>query len=74
MDWTKSMKRFGMVLLAVVVAGGIYCWEEEHARLLYAGITPYPIGDYWETPVNALLRDMVLPVVGGLLFLRRKRI
>ena len=74
MNWTKSMKRFGMVLLAVVVAGGIYCWEEEHARLLYAGISPYPIGDYWETLVNALLRDMVLLVVGGLLFLRRKRI
>ena len=74
MNWTKSMKRFGMVLLAVVVAGGIYCWEEEHAQLLYAGITPYPVGDYWETLVNALLRDMVLLVVGGLLFLRRKRI
>ena len=68
------MKRVGMVLLAAAAVGGIYCWEEEYARLLYAGITPYPTGDYWETLVNALLRDVALLVVGGLLFLRRERI
>ena len=74
MDWTKSMKRIGMALLGVAIVSGIYCWEEEHARLLYAEITPYPIGDYWETLVNALLRDLALLVAGSLLFLRRKRI
>ena len=74
MDWTKSMKRIGMALLGAAIVSGIYCWEEEHARLLYAEITPYPIGDYWETLVNALLRDLALLLVGSLLFLRRKRI
>ena len=42
--------------------------------MLFAGITPFPEGDYWQTLVNALLRDMVLLIAGSLLFLRRKRL
>ena len=62
------------LLLFVIIAGAVYFWEEEHARQLFAGIIPFPEADYWQTLVNALLRDLVLLVVGYLLFLRRKRI
>ena len=74
MDWRRKAKRIGVLLLFVVIAGAIYFWEEENTRLIFAGITPFPEGDYWETLANALLRDLVLLIVGGLLFLRRKRI
>ena len=74
MDWRRKAKRIGVLLLFVVIAGVIYFWEEENTRLIFAGITPFPEGDYWETLANALLRDLVLLIVGGLLFLRRKRI
>ncbi len=74
MDWKHSGKRIGVLLLFVIIAGVIYFWEEEHARLLFAGIVPFPEGDYWQALVNALLRDLVLLVVAYLLFLRRKRI
>ena len=74
MNLTRNGKRIAALLVFLVVAGAVYFWEEEHARLLYAAITPFPEGDYWETLVNALLRDVVLLIVGGLLFLRRKRI
>ena len=74
MNLTRNGKRIAALLFFLVVAGAVYFWEEEHARLLYAAITPFPEGDYWETLVNALLRDVVLLIVGGLLFLRRKRI
>ena len=74
MDWKHKGKRIGVLLLFVIIAGAIYFWEEEHARLLFAGIIPFPEGDYWQTLVNALLRDLVLLIVGYLLFLRRKRI
>ena len=74
MNLTRNGKRIAALLCFLVVAGAVYFWEEEHARLLYAAITPFPEGDYWETLVNALLRDVVLLIVGGLLFLRRKRI
>ena len=74
MDWKHRGKRIGVLLLFVIIAGAIYFWEEEHARLLFAGIIPFPEGDYWQTLVNALLRDLVLLIVGYLLFLRRKRI
>ena len=74
MDWNRKGKRIGVLLLFLIIAGAIYFWEEEHTRQLFAGITPFPEGDYWETLVNALLRDLVLLVVGALLFLRRKRI
>ena len=74
MDWNRKGKRIGVLLLFLIIAGAIYFWEEEHTRHLFAGITPFPEGDYWETLVNALLRDLVLLVVGALLFLRRKRI
>ena len=74
MDWKRNGKRFGVLLLFLIIAGAIYFWEEEHARQLFAGITPFPEGDYWETLINALLRDLVLLIVAGLLFLRRKRI
>ena len=74
MKLTRNGKRIAALLVFLVVAGAVYFWEEEHARLLYAAITPFPEGDYWETLVNALLRDVVLLIVGGLLFLRRKRI
>jgi len=74
MDWKRTGKQIGSLLIFIIAAAGIYYWEEEHVRLLYAGITPFPEGDYWETLVNALLRDLVLLVTGGLLFLRRKRI
>ena len=74
MNLTRNGKRIAALLCFLVVAGAVYFWEEEHARLLYAAITPFPEGDYWETLVNALLRDVVLLIVGGLLFLLRKRI
>ena len=74
MDWKHSGKRTGVLLLFVIIAGVIYFWEEEHVRLLFAGIVPFPEGDYWQALVNALLRDLVLLVVAYLLFLRRKRI
>ena len=74
MDWKRNGKRIGVLLILVIIAGAIYFWEEEHARLLFSGITPFPAGDYWQTLVNALLRDTVLLILGGLLFLRRKRI
>ncbi len=74
MDLKHRGKRIGVLLLFVIIAGAIYFWEEEHARQLFAGIVPFPEGDYWQTLVNALLRDLVLLVVGYLLFLRRKRI
>ena len=74
MNLTRNGKRIAALLVFLVVAGAVYFWEEEHARLLYAAITPFPEGDYWKTLVNALLRDVVLLIVGGLLLLRRKRI
>ena len=74
MDWKHGEKRIGVLLLFVIIAGAIYFWEVENARLLFAGIAPFPEGDYWQTLVNALLRDLVLLIVGYLLFLRRKRI
>ncbi|MBO6182773.1 MAG: hypothetical protein J6N44_04155, partial [Acidaminococcaceae bacterium] len=60
MNLTRNGKRIAALLFFLVVAGAVYFWEEEHARLLYAAITPFPEGDYWETLVNALLRDVVL--------------
>ncbi len=74
MDLKHRGKRIGVLLLFVIIAGAIYFWEEENARQLFAGIIPFPEGDYWQTLVNALLRDLVLLIVGYLLFLRRKRI
>ena len=74
MDWKRNGKRFGVLLLFLIIAGAIYFWEDEHTRQLFASITPFPEGDYWETLINALLRDLVLLIVGGLLLLRRKRI
>ena len=74
MGWKSKGKRIGVLLLFVILAGAIYFWEEQNARLLFAGINPFPEGDYWQTLVNALLRDLVLLIVGYLLFLRRKRI
>ena len=74
MDWLRNRKRIRVLLFFVIIAGAIYFREEEHARMLYAGITPFPLGDYWLALVNALLRDVVLLVTGYLLFLRRKRI
>ena len=74
MDWKRNGRRIGVLLLFVIIAAAIYFWEEEHTRQLFAGITPFPEGDYWETLINALLRDLVLLISGCLLFLRRKRI
>ena len=74
MDWKRNQKRIGVLLIFIIIAGAIYFWEEDRARLLFAGITPFPEGDYWQTLVNALLRDMVLLIAGSLLFLRRKRL
>ena len=74
MDRNHTGKRIGVLLLFILIAGAIYFWEENHVRLLFAGISPFPEDDYWNTLVNALLRDVLLLIAAGLLFLRRKRI
>lgn len=74
MDWKQDQNRIGVLLFFVIIAGAIYFWEEEHARMLFAGITPFPESDYWETLINVLLRDAVILAVGYLSFLCRKRI
>ena len=74
MDVKRNGKRIGVLLTLAVIAGAIYFWEEGRARLLFAGIIPFPESDYWETLINALLRDAVILVAGCLLFLCRKRI
>lgn len=61
-------------MFAAALLAAVYCWEETHARLIYAGIIPFPLGDYWETLINALLRDLVIFGLAALLWLRRKRI
>ena len=67
MDRNHTGKRIGVLLLFILIAGN-------HVRLLFAGISPFPEDDYWNTLVNALLRDVLLLIAAGLLFLRRKRI
>ena len=74
MDVKRNGKRIGVLLTLAVIAGAIYFWEEGRARLLFAGIIPFPESDYWETLINALLRDAVILIAGCLLFLCRKRI
>ena len=68
MDRNHTGKRIGVLLLFILIAGAIYFWEENHVRLLFAGISPFPEDDYWNTLVNALLRDVVLLIAGGLFF------
>ena len=60
MDRNHTGKRIGVLLLFILIAGAIYFWEENHVRLLFAGISPFPEDDYWNTLVNALLRDVLL--------------
>ena len=67
-------KRFLKTAALLTGAAAIFGWEALRAEELYAGITPFPLGDYWELLVNALLRDVVILALGGLLFFRRKRI
>ena len=74
MDRNHNGRRIGVLLFFIIIAGAIYFWEENHVRLLFAGISPFPEDDYWNTLVNALLRDVLLLIAAGLLFLRRKRI
>ena len=74
MDVKRNGKRIGVLLTLAVIAGAVYFWEEERVRLLFAGITPFPESDYWETLINVLLRDAVILAAGCLSFLCRKRI
>ena len=69
MDVKRNGKRIGVLLTLAVIAGAVYFWEEERVRLLFAGITPFPESDYWETLINVLLRDAVILAAGCLSFL-----
>ncbi len=64
MDRNHNGKRIGVLLFFIIIAGAIYFWEDNHVRLLFAGISPFPEDDYWNTLVNALLRDVVLLIAG----------
>ena len=60
MDRNHNGRRIGVLLFFIIIAGAIYFWEDNHVRLLFAGISPFPEDDYWNTLVNALLRDVLL--------------
>lgn len=70
----ERRSRFFLTAGSIVVVVAVFSWEAVRAQAIYAGITPFPLGDYWELVINALLRDVVILALGGLLFFRRKRI
>lgn len=70
----ERRSRFFLTAGSIVVVVAVFSWEAVRAQAIYAGITPFPLGDYWELVINALLRDVVILTLGGLLFFRRKRI
>ncbi|MDD7379936.1 MAG: hypothetical protein PUG39_01670, partial [Succiniclasticum sp.] len=70
----ERRSRFFLTAGSIVAVVAVFSWEAVRAQAIYAGITPFPLGDYWELVINALLRDVVILALGGLLFFRRKRI
>lgn len=70
----ERRSRFFLTAGSIVVVVAVFSWEAVRAQAIYAGITPFPLGDYWELVINALLRDVVILALVGLLFFRRKRI
>ncbi len=64
----ERRSRFFLTAGSIVVVVAVFSWEAVRAQAIYAGITPFPLGDYWELVINALLRDVVILALGGLLF------
>lgn len=64
----ERRSRFFLTAGSIVVVVAVFSWEAVRAQAIYAGITPFPLGDYWELVINALLRDVVILTLGGLLF------
>ena len=74
LDWKKLLGRTGRIVLLVLFCAAVFWAENEHAIALFKGIEPFPFGDYMERLVNALLRDVFVLLLAGLLWFRRKRI
>ena len=79
MSCTLNWKRLpgrpgGRTVLTVLFCAAVFWAENEHAAALFKGIEPFPFGDYMERLVNALLRDVFVLLLAGLLWFRRKRI
>lgn len=70
-SYLRRVPRFVWKLLIVLILLGL---ESLHADQVFAGISPFPVGDYWERVINGLLRDIFVLFVAYLLFLRRERI
>jgi Ca2+/Na+ antiporter len=61
-------------LLPLLLCAGIYYIEEDSAWNFYKTVSPFPAEEYWTHLIDSLLRDLLLLIVAGLLYFRRRRI
>ena len=69
--WCRSKWRWFLFVLICAVA---YGYEENAAWNFFKSVTPFPYEEYWVRLVDSLLRDLLILIVGWVLYFRRRRI